>query len=273
MTEPVLVTGATGNVGRHVVADLHDAGVPVRALTRHPDTARLPAGVEVVGGDLTAPDTLGPALAGVGAVFLLWPYVTDDRVADVVAVVTARARRVVYLSAMNPRGVFETVEGLLARSGVEWTFLRAGGFATNTLGWADQIRAGGVVRWPYADAARSLVHERDLAAVAVRTLLEPGHGGGRYVLTGPAAITQADQVRAIGAAIGRPLRYQEISRDAGRARLLAQGFPAAFADHALDYWASLVDTPEPVTDEVARLTGKPARSFPEWATDHAADFR
>jgi uncharacterized protein YbjT (DUF2867 family) len=272
MTTPVLVPGATGSVGRHVVGGLHDAGVPVRALTRHPETARLPAGVEVVRGDLTAPDTLEPALAGVGAVFLLWPYFAADGAEEVVATVS-RAGRVVYLSAMNPRGVFETLEGLLAGSGTEWTFLRAGGFATNTLVWADQIRAGDVVRWPSGGAARSLVHERDLAEVAVRTLVEPGHGGGRYVLTGPAAITQVEQVRAIGAAIGRPLRYEEISRAAGRARLLDLGMPAGFADHALDYLSSLVDTPEPVTGEVERLIGKPARTFPEWATDHAADFR
>jgi uncharacterized protein YbjT (DUF2867 family) len=269
---PFLVTGATGHVGRHVVSELVAAGAGVRALSRHPDRAGLPAGVEVVPGDLAVPDSLEGALDGVGAVFLLWPFFDAGSAPAVLDVIAKHARRVVYLSAMSATTFHADVERAVERSGLEWTFLRPGGFATNTLGWAPQIRAEGVVRWPYGAAARSLIHERDIAAVAVRTLTGDGHAGQAYTLTGPAAVTQADQVRAIGEAIGRPVRWEDIPPAAARTQLLAEGWTAEFADGALGYWASLVTEPEPVTSTVEDLTGRPARTSREWAADHAGDF-
>jgi uncharacterized protein YbjT (DUF2867 family) len=120
-----------------------------------------------------------------------------------------------------------------------------------------------VVRWVYGQAARSLIHERDIAAVAVRALTEPGHGGRHYVLSGPAAITQIDQVHAIG----RPLRWEEVP--AGQVADQLAGIPAG----ALKTWASFVAEPEIVTQTVAEVTGTPARGFAQWARDHAEDFR
>jgi uncharacterized protein YbjT (DUF2867 family) len=149
-----------------------------------------------------------------------------------------------------------------------WTFLRPTGFAANTLMWADQIRDSGVVRWPYGQASRSLIHERDIAAVGVQALTEGGHAGARYVLTGPQALTQIDQVRAIGDAIGRALRWEELPR-AEAERELAGKVPAT----ALDTWAGFVERPEVVTSTVEEVTGRRARSFAEWAGDHAHDFR
>jgi uncharacterized protein YbjT (DUF2867 family) len=276
----ILVTGATGNIGRHVVTELNARGVPVRAMARRPVTAALPPGVEVAGGDFTQPGSVDDALDGVAAVFLLWPFLTADKAPPVVDAIAKHARRVVYVSAMSVRedrppqenGVWGQVEHLIERSGLEWTMLRAGGLAINTLLWASQIRAGGVVRWPYGQAGRSLIHERDVAAVAARALTEEGHAGVRYVLTGPEAVTQADQVRLIGEAIGQPVRWEESPRDAAREQLLAVLGDPAFTDGALDYWASLVDRPEPVTDDVQRVTGVPARTFRQWAADHANDF-
>lgn len=128
------------------------------------------------------------------------------------------------------------------------------------------------MRWPYGEAARSLIHERDIAAVAVRVLTEDGHGGEKYVLTGPEALTQVEQVRAIGEAIGRSLRFEEISPEAARKQMLAGGWPPSLADGALDYWAKLVMEPEPVTHVVEEVTGAPARTFGQWALDHADDF-
>lgn len=276
----ILVTGATGNIGRHVVTELSAGGVPVRAMTRHPIPAALPPGVEVVGGDFTQPGSLDDALDGVAAVFLLWPFLTADEAPPVVDAIAKHTRRVVYVSAMSVRddrppqenGVWGQVEHLLERSDLEWTMLRAGGLAVNTLLWASQIRATGVVRWPYGQAARSLIHERDVAAVAARALTEEGHAGMRHVLTGPEAVTQADQVRLIGEAIGQPVRWEELPRDAAREQLLAALGDPAFTDGALDYWASLVDRPEQVTDDVQRVTGVPARTFRQWAADHADNF-
>lgn len=278
----ILVTGASGNVGRQVVAQLLEAGAEVRALTRDPASARLPAAAEVVRGDLADAATLPAALRDVEAVFLLWPLLSADAAPAALAAIARQRRRVVYLSSMSVRdGVEQQAEPIsqmhadlereIAWSGVAWTFLRAGGFAANTLGWAPQIRAGDVVRWPSGAAARSLVHERDLAAVAVRALTEEGHEGRRYVLTGPEAVTQVDQVQTIGDAIGRPLRFEELSRAAAREELSGV-LPPALLDGALDAWAAMAREPEPVSAEVEQLTGAPARSFASWAADHAADF-
>jgi uncharacterized protein YbjT (DUF2867 family) len=274
MTERILVTGATGNVGRHVVSQLREMGATVRAL------ARNPKGIDVVRGDLTDPDTMYAALDGVESVFLLWPLMTAEAAPAVLDVIAKQARHVVYLSSMSVRddrepwanGLWGEVEHAIEHSGLAWTFLRAGGFATNTLGWADQIRDEGIVRWPYGGAARSLIHERDIAAVAVRALTEDGHVGAKYVLTGPEAVTQAEQVRIIGEAIGRPLRWEELPPDEARRQLIAAWGDPAFVDGALDYWATLVGEPEPVTRTVEEVTGVPAHTFREWAIDHATDF-
>ncbi|MBB2914616.1 uncharacterized protein YbjT (DUF2867 family) [Streptosporangium becharense] len=269
----ILIIGATGNVGRHIVPLLHTAGVPVRAMVRDPGAARLPEGVEVVRGDLERPETVEAALAGVESVFLLWPGFAAERAAPIVELVAEHARRIVYLSAMSAASMFHgEIERLVEESGLEWTFLRPGGFAVNTLMWADQIREG-VVRWPYAQAGRPLIHERDIAEVAALVLTGDGHAGKVYDLTGPEVVTQAEQVHLIGEAIGRPVRYEESPREVAREHLLAAWGNAAFVDSALDHWASIVAEPEPVTRTVEELTGAPARTFRQWAADHAADFR
>ncbi len=275
----ILVVGATGNVGREVVSQLLDVGVAVRAMTRDPDTAELPAGVDVVRGDLSDPVALEARLDGVDAVFLIWPFVAVQQATDLAPVVmdaiARHARRIVYLSAHaaeQPGTFWAIVEDAIEGSGAEWTFLRPSGFAANTRMWAEQIDRGDVVRWPYGAAARSLIHERDIAAVAVRALIEEGHAGARYVLTGPTTVTQAEQVRAIGQAIGRPLRWEEVPPGAVRDDLAAAIGDASFADGALDAWAGFVEEPELVTSTVQDVTGEPARTFGQWATDHAADF-
>lgn len=272
MNRNVLVTGATGNVGRHVVSELMRAGVGVRALTRSPDAARHLAGVEVVRGDMSAPATLESCLIGVDSVFLVWPFVTSEGAPAVLEAIARHAHHIVYLSA--PGGAFHAeMERLIESSGLASTFLRPTGFATNTLAWAPQIRSEGVVRWPYGGARRSLIHERDIAAVAARCLIGEKHAGGRYLLTGPATLTQIEQAQTIGEAIGRPVRYEEISRDTARRELVAAWGNASFVDAALDGWAQMVSHPEPVTRTVEEITGSPARPFRDWARDHAKDFR
>jgi uncharacterized protein YbjT (DUF2867 family) len=276
----VLVTGATGKVGRQVVSGLVAAGATVRAVTRDPGSAGLPPGVQVVPGDLMDPGSLNGHLGGAAAVFLIWPSFSAGGAPALVDALARRIPRVVYLSAMNVQdgrppeenGVWGQVEHAIGESGAQWTFLRAGGFAGNTLGWAAQIRSG-VVRWPYGQAARSLIHEKDIAAVAVLALTEDGRAGAKYVLTGPAAVTQADQVRIIGEVAGHPVRWEDIPPEQARQQLLPIMGDPDVVDGALRYWASLVAQPEPVTSTVAEVTGTPARTFREWAADHAADFR
>jgi uncharacterized protein YbjT (DUF2867 family) len=253
----------------------------VRALTRDPASAGLPAGVEVVRGDLADPASLEAHLAGVDSVFLVWPFTSPEQAASlgsrVVEVLARHVSRIVYLSAQAAAGrrdsFWGTVERLIEESGAQWTFLRPTGFAANTLMWADHIRDQGVVRWPYGAAARSLIHERDLAAVAVRALTEDRHAGQRYLLTGPEVLTQAEQVREIGEVAGRAVRWEELAPEEARAQLLAAWGDPGFVDSALATWAQMVAQPEPVTATVEEITGVPARTFRQWAADHVSDFR
>ncbi|TCO49392.1 uncharacterized protein YbjT (DUF2867 family) [Kribbella antiqua] len=267
----VLVTGATGRVGRHVVAGLRAAGATVRALVRTPSAADLPADVELIEGDIYDPNAVRRAAADADAAFLLWPSFSSSGAA---AIVGELPRRVVYLSALTASagGVWGEVEQLLAEAGKDWTFLRPGGFAVNAQAWAAEFRAGDVVRLPFPQASRSLIHERDIAAVAVLTLLDDKHIGQTYDLTGPESLTQADQVRTIAQAVSKQIRIEELDAAAARQSMLDLGADPTLADSSVAYWASLVNNPEPVTTTVPTLTGRPALTFAAWAKEHADEF-
>lgn len=280
----VLVIGATGKIGGQVVSQLASTGAQVRAMTRKPDAAGLPPQIEVMRGDLTFPDTLDRCLHGVDAVFLVWTA-PASAVIPALDRIAKRARRIVFLSAplKTPHPLFqqanlhrvmiEQIERLIETSGLEWTFLRPGMFAANALGWwAPQIRVGDVVRWPFADVPTAPIHERDVAAVAVRTLCEKGHDRAEYVMTGPQSLTQAEQVLTIGRAIGRSLRIEEVSPDEWRRERLPI-WPATLLDMLLAAWAAAAGHAAFVTSTVAEITGAPAHTFFDWATDHAGEFR
>jgi uncharacterized protein YbjT (DUF2867 family) len=276
----ILVTGATGRVGGEVAARLAARDdVRLKALSRRPG-ASVP-GAEMVVGDLTDPASLD--LTGVDAVFLVFPSVrADASAAELVSSLLSAPRRIVYLSA---HGVPETpdpatapdgtiigshayVEGLLAAA--DHTFLRASGFAANTLAWAEQLRRSDTLRWVFPAARRALVHEADLADVAVRALTENDHAP-VYHLTGPEQISQADQLAALGDALGRKLRFEEIDTETAATELFP-AFPRPVARSIIAAQARMVDQPEPRTDTIARLTGRPMRAYADWARDHVADF-
>jgi uncharacterized protein YbjT (DUF2867 family) len=281
-----LIVGATGTVGREVVSQLSATGAPVRALARNPDAARLPPQVEVVRGDLTLPETLDGCLEGIDAVFLVWTA-PPAAAAPALERIAKHARRIVFLSAPlktahpffqkpqpNPSAALHAkIERLIETSGLQWTFLRPGIFAANARRWwAPQIRSADVVRWPHLAVPTSPIHERDIAAVAVRVLSEDGHAGAEYVLTGPESLSQFEQVSIIGRAIGGSLRIEEISPDEARHELLSV-MPACVVNMLLDAWAAALGQPAFVTSTVAEITRAPARTFLAWATDHGADFR
>ncbi|MFG2140886.1 NAD(P)H-binding protein [Streptomyces sp. NPDC048650] len=285
----ILVTGATGNVGRQVVSQLlaGHAG-EVRALTRNPAAAGLPDGVDVRQGDLADPAALEAALGGADSVFLMWPFHDADPAATVVDAIDRHAGRVVFLSSgavqdglapeQQPHPVGRSharVERLIARSGLRWTFVRPSTFAANTLWFADQIRAGNVVQGAYGAVRMALLHEADIAAVAVRALTEDGHDEAAYGLTGPEVLTQAQQVRIIGEVLGRPIRWQELSREEARQRLLADdNFPDFFVEPLLDGYADMLSAPPTrLTSTVEAVTAAPACTYRDWVADHAADFR
>lgn len=278
----ILVIGATGTIGRQVVAQLLATGTRVRALSRRPDIGDLPDGVEVVRGDLTDPASLEGPLDGVDAVFLVWvaPPQTVDAVVERIA---GSTRRLVLLTAPhktphplfqqpNPMAaMFARIEEAIEDAGLAWTFLRPGMFAANALGWwGGQIHSGDVVRWPYGETPTAPIHERDIAAVAVRALLDGGHETKEYVLTGPDSLTQREQVAIIGEAIGRPLRFEELSPEEARREL---PFPPMAMDMLLAAWDAALGHPALVTPTVEQITGHPPRTFREWATEHAAAFR
>jgi len=281
---PVLVTGATGRVGRLVVDLLVDAGVPVRALAHRSEAAAtLPADVEVVTGDLTVPESLDAALRGVGAVFLVWtaPPATAPAVVERLATC---ARRVVLLSSPhqtphpffqqpNPMARFHAdLERLIATAGLESTIIRPGMFASNAVAWwANAIRTDGVVRWPYGAAETAPVDDRDVAAVAALALHQDGHAGGDYVLTGPESLSQAEQVRIIGDVLGRRTRFEELSPEEFR-RETEGTWPPPVVDMLLDAWGATMGRPAYVTSTVSELLGAAPRSFREAVADQAAAF-
>ena len=277
----ILVTGATGTVGRQIVSQLLSTDSRIRAMTRNPGVARLPSGIEVVRGDLTIPESLDESLKDVDAVFLVWTAGLDG-VAAAIERIAKHVPRIVLLTSPhqtqhpffqqpNPLAALHSeVERLVRASGVAWTFLRPGMFAANTLlWWAPQIRAGDVVRWPYADAPTAPIDERDIAAVAVRALTEPDHEGAEYVLTGPESLTQLAQVATIGEVIGRQLRFEEISPEQARHEL---PFPESVANMLLNAWKAAIGQPAYVTNMVAQITGRTARRFRDWVSDNSAEF-
>jgi uncharacterized protein YbjT (DUF2867 family) len=281
---PVLVTGATGRVGSIIVDLLTEAGVPVRALTHRVEAAAtLPANVEVVTGDLTVPESLDTGLRDVDTVFLVWTA-PPTTVPAVVERLAAHARRVVFLSSPhqtphpffrqpNPMAVLHAdIERLIAASGLESTIIRPGMFASNALfWWATAIRTGGTVRWPYGAAETAPVDDRDVAAVAARTLYQDGHAGGDYVLTGPESLSQAEQVSIIGDVLGRQVTFEELSPDEFRSQTEGS-WPRPVVDMLLAAWEATMGRPAFVTSTVFDILGSAPRSFRQSVADHAAAF-
>ncbi len=283
----ILITGATGNVGREVVKLLLAGGEQVVAVTRHPDKAALPASAVVVGGDPTHPRTLLKALSDVGAI-LISPRALGDATAgaataELLAMAASQgAPRVVVLSAATVEygggyerfaAAFKAVEDAARASGLPWTFLRSTDYASNSMAWVPQIRATGKVKGAYGDGATSTIHERDVAAVAARALVDPAHVGHTYLLTGPQSLSQRDKVRLIGEAIGREVAWEEISPQQAKEAMLAQGLPEDVPDRLLGYWSTIGQRQEPSTTAVEQILGRPALTFAEWAVEHAAAFR
>lgn len=279
----ILVTGATGNIGGEAMRLLLARGERMRALSRDP--ARLAGkadGAEVVRGDLLQPETLGPALDGVEKALLVAG--AEDLPAAAANIVRARSatlRHVVLISSWTiafepPTAIGNwhlAAEEVLKASGLAWTMLRPGYFASNALRWAGSIRAQGAVYAPVS-AATAPIDPRDIAAVAVRALTEPGHEGKTYVLTGEVVATPAQQVEQIAAALGKPVRLNEVPDAAAHAGMIKAGMPEALADAILELAHAGLARPEPdLSGDVRAVTGAAPRSFADWVRDHVAAFR
>ncbi|MDX3538996.1 NmrA family NAD(P)-binding protein [Streptomyces sp. MB09-01] len=266
-----LVTGATGNTGRHVVAELVRRGEHVRALTRNPAAAagRFPAGVELVAGTHTAPEGLAAAFAGVSRLHItVTAGLAETGPALVRQAVGAGVRRITVVWG----GWVGPVEQAVADSGVEWTRLEPQEFMSNTLTWIESVGAEGVVREPY-DFPSALVHEADIGAVAAVALLDDGHAGRSYNLTGPESLTTRERIAILSRAIGRDIDFVSISHEHALDRLMATGVSRADAEYVVGWYADPEGDATTVVDTVERVTGRPARTFAQWAAEHAGRFR
>lgn len=282
----ILVTGATGAIGRPLVELLAADGAKVRAVTRSAEDVSLPDGVEIVEGDPAHPGTLAPHLDGVTTVFL-HSRAIGDGAGELLALAKERgATRVVALSATNIDDPLDEQpsrfrgdrnkesEQAAVDSGLAWTSLRISSFAVNAVqAWGGQISNGDTVRYVYAGFQEAPIDERDIVEAAARTLLSDEFAGRRLELTGPELLTHEEMVTIIGQAIGKPLHFAEISPEALTQHMVANGMPEPFVRALLARYAKwATDVQTPVRHDVDEVLGRPARTFAEWAADHAADF-
>lgn len=270
----ILVTGATGRVGHYLVEQLHAAGHDVRALTRNAAKANFPEGVEVVVGDLTKPETLEQALQGVTGLHLIKfggeDYAPLETGAEIVALAEKAGVKRVTVLLGGTKGEFEAaVEG----SSMAWTMLNPVEFMTGALDYAESIRAEGVVRQPFGNRKTAIVHEADIAAVALAALTEEGHAGKTYNITGPQVLTPRELVSIIGKTIGRDIEFIELTEAQAREQWAVQGMPQEVIEFFVWVYGNTPAVGVTVDPTVEQVTGKPARAFAQWAAEHAADFR
>lgn len=274
------MTGSTGTIGSEVVRQLAARGEKVRALTRDPAQAEVPAGVEAVRGHHRDRASVTAAMEGAQAAFLIGTFGPDDADHDRGLVEAARAagvRRIVKLSALGTGdpavGPFSTWhlpgEQAVRDSGLEWTILRPTTFASNTLAWASAVREGAPVPNTSGDGKQGLVDPRDVAAVAVEALLSGRHTGRTYTLTGPETLSVPEQVEVLADALGHPVERHDLSAAEAREGIRAMGIDEAFADAADYIRDGGVDI---VTEDVREVLHRPARTYREWAQDHKSAF-
>ncbi|ACQ80929.1 NmrA family protein [Beutenbergia cavernae DSM 12333] len=264
----ILVTGATGTVGRLVVDALLDRGATdVRALTIDPVRAALPAGVDVAIGSVLRPETLRGAFDGVRS-FYLAPHPPTTAAVMAVAV-SAGVERVVDLAGAEGTG-WETIEPPVEESGLGWTHLEPGEFMENATIWAEQIRERREVRDAFPSAANAPIAMADVADAAAACLLDETHAGRRYTLTGPETLTSVEKVRVLGDAIGAPVTFVEVPRADAIAQLEAS--MGEYAEWYVDGYAALVEHPQAAVPALSEVLGRPATTFAQWARANAAAF-
>ncbi|MFJ5776160.1 NAD(P)H-binding protein [Streptomyces sp. NPDC093094] len=279
-----VVTGATGNVGRSLVQALTAAGAQVTATSRGISGADVPESVRYTQADLADPESLRPVLDGADALFLQSGGASAHLLNTPAILDVAKAggvRRVVLLSsvgvASRPEsashgGVLKAIEDGVRRSGLEWTILRPGGFASNTFAWAESVRAERIVAAPFADVGIPVIDPADIAEVAAAALREDGHAGQIYELTGPELSTPRQQVAAIADALGEPVRFVELTRAEAREKML--GFmPEPVVETTLSALGEPNEAELRVSPDVERVLGRAPRPFAAWAERHIAAFR
>lgn len=270
----ILVTGATGTVGRHVVDQLVKKGERVRAISRNPEKAHLPEYVEVLAGDLMSPETLIPALQGVTALYLITssdqPDATLETNPQVVELAEKAGVQRVSLLTVYGDG---PVEQAIKNSRLEWAFVQPVGFMANAIDdWQESIRKEGVVRTLGGETRGAIIHEADIAAVFVETLLENGHHGKFYTLTGPEALSTIEQVEIISKGIGKEIELEELTEEEARSEWKKMGHN----EESIDFMVQMSKNPPEIgytiLSTIKEVTGHPAKTFAEWVSEHKSDF-
>lgn len=270
----ILVAGATGNVGRPLVEQLLAAGHRVRALTRNPDKANLPADAEVVADNLAETASLSAAFEGVSAAHLINFNGADFSSLTNGAEIVDLAKRagVRKVTVLKGDVTNSPLEEAVEAGGLEWAYLAPVEFMSNALEWAESVRTEGVVREAFPGAKSAMIHEADIAAVAATALTSDGHAGQEYWLTGPQALTPPEKVRTISDVLGREVRYVELTRD----EVVAQWRQTGYSDEDIEFFLAMRTNPPQagytVLPTVENVTGKPARTFAHWVQENAAAF-
>ncbi|MET7617694.1 NAD(P)H-binding protein [Streptomyces sp. NPDC005408] len=278
----IVVTGATGNVGRPLVQALAAAGEQVTAVSRRLHDAEAPAGVQHRQADLAEPESLKPVLDGADALFLLVAGGGEDVSASGIldAARAGGVGRVVLLSSQGAgtrpespsHGHLRAFEEEVRHSDLAWTVLRPGGFASNAFLWAESVRSRRTVAAPFAGVGLPVIDPSDIGEVAAAALRDARHAGHTYELTGPSPLTPRERAEAIGDALGTPVRFVEQSRDEARAQLLH-----FMPEHVVDGTLAILGEPsaaeQRVSPAVEQILGRPARTFAQWALRNTAAFR
>lgn len=277
----ILVTGATGNVGKPLVRLLVERGASVRVLVRDErKLADLKDRVDCVVGDLDQPDTITPAMHGVESVYMVTPG--TEQVASVVeAAKRAGVQHLVKQStieanrSLGPGKWHRQQEKIIEESGIQWTFLRPTMMMVNTIAWwAATIKSQGAVYFPGGNGKVSPVDERDVALVACNVLTEPGHKGQIYELTGPEALTIRQMVQTIAGCLGKPIRYTEIPMLLGALWMLRFGLPLYVVRGLVETFGALRRNEYAyVSDAIERIGERPAKTFEAWTHDHLPAFQ
>lgn len=277
----ILLTGATGNLGREVLKRLRLHEVKVRGLVRQP--SELLSADESVVGEITDVPLLRRTLVGIDTIFLIWPLLDSGPAQPLVEALAEAGSRVVYLSSVTVADdtdrqsdpiaqVHADLERLLNDADVPLVVLRSDTLASNSRGWMPQLGRSDQVRG-LRSAATAVVDERDVADAAVAVLLAgaPRSDSSVYQLTGPELLSRAEQLRQLGVALQRPLTFCPVEAELARAQMLTEGRPESLV-------AALIAASERrpastlITDHVQHLTGRPAGSFADWIRDHLIEF-
>jgi uncharacterized protein YbjT (DUF2867 family) len=282
----ILLTGATGNIGTHLVQLLVASGASLRIVSRdEKKVAQLDSRIERIIGDLHDSSVVRRALQGIDKLFMIPVLIDSDHAADRLLISEAKpagvgqivmiSSGVVRLGAKNPVGALHREkEVFIEETGIPWTFLRPGGFMSNTLRfWVDTIKSQAKVFNPTGDGKTAPISPYDIAAVAAVALTSAGHEGKVYDLTGPELLSAHDQVRILSKVVNKPIQCIDIPVEVAAESMRSNGLPEALIEGLADLWTRIRKNEGSFqTNEVERLTGKPAQTFDTWCHEHREAF-